>query len=453
MTSTEIKTAFAEILGIESVCDLSVIDQVDPACNLACIIYPNNQTELKQAIALANKNKIPILTCDRHSNWGDLTRFSQLVADLGIIVNTSKLDKLIDHAVGDLTVTCEAGMKFRDLQKILATSGQFLAIDPADPETITLGEIVNTANTGSLRHNYGGVRDMLLGISFVRADGELVKAGGRVVKNVAGYDLMKLMTGSYGTLGIISQVTFRLYPLPQCDRTIIITGLASTIDDIRAKILLSTLTPWAMDILSQSILSKLTTELATNIAKDAKIGLILRFGGLIQGVEEQIRRLLVIAQDLDLTATVIEGNSVWDEIQTLIWHWDSSSADQINPVIDPIICSVICKVGMLSNLAVENLIKICTEFEDSALQIHAGSGLGIFRYAGNDPQSTLKVRDLLASTGGFLTLIQAPDHFTNQTNQTNQIDIWGYTGNAKEIMSALKHKFDPHNLLNPHRCI
>jgi glycolate oxidase FAD binding subunit len=451
MTSTEIKRAFADILGIESVCDLSVIDQVDPACNLAstkiaCIVYPNNQTELKQAIALANKNKIPIFTCDRDLNWGDLARFSQLVAelgiaDLGIIVNTAKLDKLIDHAVGDLTVTCEAGMKFRDLQQILATSGQFLAIDPADPETITLGEIVNTANTGSLRQRYGGVRDMLLGISFVRTDGELVKAGGRVVKNVAGYDLMKLMTGSYGTLGIVSQVTFRLYPLPECDRTIIITGLADTINDLRAKILLSTLTPWAMDILSQGILSKLTTELATNIAKDAEIGLILRFGGLIQGVEEQIRRLLIIAQELNLTATVIEDTNIWDEIQTLVWH-----GDPLNPLINP----VICKVGMPSNLAVENLIKICTDNQHSSLQIHAGSGLGIFRYSGNDPQSILKVRNLLASTGGFLTLIQVPQHFATQTNQ---IDIWGYTGNAKEIMSALKQKFDPHNLLNPHRCL
>jgi glycolate oxidase FAD binding subunit len=443
MTSTEIKRAFAEILGIENVCDLSAIDRVDPASNLAStkiasIIYPNNQTELKQAIALASKIKILILTCDRDPNWGDLARFSQLVAELGIVVNTAKLDKLIDHAVGDLTVTCEAGMKFRDLQKILATSGQFLAIDPANPETITLGEIVNTANTGSLRHKYGGVRDMLLGISFVRADGELVKAGGRVVKNVAGYDLMKLMTGSYGTLGIVSQVTFRLYPLPECDRTIIITGLASTINEIRAKILLSTLTPWAMDILSKSILSNLTTELVI----DAEIGLILRFGGLIQGVEEQIRRLLVIAQELDLIATVIEGNSVWEEIQTLIWHCDL--------ITSPVICPVICKIGMPSNLAEENLIKICTEFEDSALQIHVGSGLGVFRYAGNDSQSILKVRNLLESTGGFLTLIQAPQHFTNQTNQ---IDIWGYTGNAKEIMSALKQKFDPHNLLNPHRCI
>jgi len=445
--------ALIEIVGTESVFDPTSNLDVNLAANLdadfegetnhnyskiaskiACVIYPNTQSELSQAIALANKNKWKILTSNL--NWGAFAQFN----DLGIIVNTSRLNRLIDHAVGDLTVTCETGMKSRDLQNILAKSGQFLAIDPAYPDKITIGEIVNTANTGSLRQRYGGVRDMLLGISFVRADGELVKAGGRVVKNVAGYDLMKLMTGSYGSLGVISQVTFRLYPLPQGDRTVIITGEAQTIDILRAKILISNLTPWAIDILSTVILTKLELprlelpklELSST---NPKLGLILRFGGLTQGVEEQMRRVSVLAKELDLEVKAIEGN-IWEKIQSLIWQTSSTS----------IICPV-CKIGTLSDIAIENLLKISTEIEGALVQIHAGSGLGLLRYEGCDRAEVrlaiLKVRNLLESSGGFLTILEAPSNFKDS------IDVWGYSGNARELIIALKQKFDPDNLLNP----
>lgn len=390
---------------------------------IAFTIYPQTQSELSQAIALAHKHKWHILT--GNLNWGGLARLDD--GSNGIIVDTSRLNRLIDHAVGDLTVTCEAGMKFRDLQNILAKSGQFLAIDPAYPETITIGEIVNTANTGSFRHGYGGVRDMLLGISFVRADGELVKAGGRVVKNVAGYDLMKLMTGSYDSLGIIAQVTFRLYPLPPCDRTVIITGQAQIIDLVRAQILISSLTPRSMDILSSGILTKL------QLSSTSEIGLILRFGGLIQGVEEQIRRLSVLAEEFSLKVKAIETD-VWEKIQSLIWYSSTS------------LIPVICKIGTLSDIAVENLLKASAEMEP-LIQVHAGSGLGLLRYEGDYSKihsSILKVRNILKSNGGFLTVLEAPPHFKAS------IDVWGYSGNAREMMMALKQKFDPNNLLNPH---
>ncbi len=426
MNATQIKQIFIEILGTESVGDPSteLVHRISLNSEVACRIYPQTQTELQLAIALAQQHKLPILSSEL--SWGKLINFSDRDANLGIAINTSRLNKLIDHAVGDLTVTCEAGMKFADLQNILAKSGQFLAIDPAYANSITIGEIVNTGNTGSLRQRYGGVRDMLLGISFVRADGELAKAGGRVVKNVAGYDLMKLMTGAYGTLGVISQLTFRLYPLPQSDRTVIITGQAEAINAIRAKILISTLTPLAIDILSKGMLTKLGMQ--------AEIGLIIRFGGLTQGVEEQIRRLAAIAQSHNLEINSIEGNTIWDEIQN--WLWQSGRPENQN--------SIVCKIGTLPDIAIKNLVKISTQIEDSVLQIHASSGIGILKYESSDPADILAVRKLLETTGGFLTVLEAPSQFKNQ------IDVWGYTGNATEVMTALKQKFDPHNLLNPH---
>lgn len=191
----------------------AIASQIPPSC----IVYPETTEQLPQVIREANSNKWRVLPCGSGSklSWGGL------VKGVDVVVSTQRLNQLIDHAVGDLTVTAEAGMKFSELQGILAKANQFLAIDPVTPSA-TLGGIVATADTGSLRQRYGSVRDQLLGITFVRADGQVAKAGGRVVKNVAGYDLMKLFTGSYGTLGVISQVTFRVYPIPEISATVVL---------------------------------------------------------------------------------------------------------------------------------------------------------------------------------------------------------------------------------------
>ena len=149
------------------------------------------------------------------------------------------------NSVEDLTLTVEAGAKIADIQEFLKPTGQFLAIDPHYPSFATVGGVVATANTGSWRHTYGGVRDLILGISFLRSDGQEVKAGGKVMKNVAGYDLMKLMTGSYGNLGLITSVTFRLFPIPPQSYTVVITGPSEAIQKFRQTLSKTRVTPCA----------------------------------------------------------------------------------------------------------------------------------------------------------------------------------------------------------------
>jgi glycolate oxidase FAD binding subunit len=138
--------------------------------------------------------------------WGNPPRGCDL------IVSTRGLDQVIDHAAGDLVVTVQAGVGLDALQQRLAAEGQRLALDP--PGGASVGGLIATNATGPLRFRYGAPRDLLIGITIVRADGTIAKAGGKVVKNVAGYDLGKLFAGSYGTLGLITEATFRLHPLP-----------------------------------------------------------------------------------------------------------------------------------------------------------------------------------------------------------------------------------------------
>src|ERR1035441_10092832 len=123
-------------------------------------------------------------------------------------------------AGGDMTATVEAGCTFQQLQQTLAEHGQRLALDPLWPDQATIGGILATNESGPLRIRFGSLRDLVIGITLALPDGTLAKSGGKVVKNVAGYDLPKLATGSLGTLGIITQAIFRLHPVPRESRTL-----------------------------------------------------------------------------------------------------------------------------------------------------------------------------------------------------------------------------------------
>ncbi|HEY9860535.1 MAG TPA: FAD-binding oxidoreductase, partial [Candidatus Obscuribacterales bacterium] len=270
----------------------AIAQAVTPGTQISGVAYPGTSAELAEVVRRADEHRWGILPCGNGSKLG----WGGLGSKINLLVSTQRLNRLIEHAVGDLTVTAEAGMRFADLQTCLAKAGQFLAIDPAYPETATLGGIVATSDAGSLRQRYGGVRDMLLGLSLVRADGAIAKAGGRVVKNVAGYDLMKLMTGSYGTLGILSQVTFRLYPLQVDSQTVILTGEATAIAQATQTLLHSALTPTALDVLSASTVTSL------QIGKG--MGLVTRFQSMASSVKVQVERVLELGQMLGLSSNL-----------------------------------------------------------------------------------------------------------------------------------------------------
>lgn len=396
-----------------------------PGITPSCIVYPNTQEELAQVVECAHRNHWRVLPCGRGSklSWGGLVQNADLV------VSTEHLNRLIEHAVGDLTITVEAGIKFAEIQAILAKAGQFLALDPAYPATATIGGIVATGDAGSLRQRYGGVRDMLLGLSFVRADGQVAKAGGRVVKNVAGYDLMKLFTGSYGTLGIISQVTFRAYPLPEASETVLLTGTADALAQVTKALLGSALTPTAIDLLS--------TQLVARLGLGEGMGLIARFQSVAESVKEQSARLLEVGQTLGLKGSSVSGTdeaNLWMPLQELMKGSDRGSA-------------IACKIGVLPTAAVATLAQ-CDRAQVGMGLIHAGSGLGVLRFEGSvTPEIVLEMRRACQSQGGFLTILEAPIAFKQQ------LDVWGYTGNALDLMRKIKQQFDSENILSPCRFV
>src|SRR5207302_9840647 len=139
-------------------------------------------------------------------------------ARAGLVLGLRRLNRLVEHEPGDLTVTVEAGMTMGALQAALSGRGQWLSLDPADAERASIGGVLATNASGPRRHLYGTARDLLIGVTVVTAECAIVKGGGKVVKNVAGYDLPKLFVGSYGTLGVIVEATFKLRPRPDDER-------------------------------------------------------------------------------------------------------------------------------------------------------------------------------------------------------------------------------------------
>lgn len=415
----------AEILG-----EVVERDRILPPASLhlpdhltpAAVVYPATEAELSAVMTCAWKHSWRVIPCGSGSklSWGGVG------SGVDLIVSTARLDQVIDHAVGDMTLTAQAGAKLADLAPRLAQHNQFLAVDPAYPERATLGGIVATADTGSLRQRYGGLRDLLIGISFVRFDGQVAKAGGRVVKNVAGYDLMKLLTGSYGSLGVISQLTFRLYPGQDTSKTVVVTGAVGEMEALVSALRLSPLTPTALDILSPALANRLGYE---------GFALIARFQSIAPGVDEQVEALLAMVEPA-LSAQVLQGaedEQVWAGVGAALF-----------PMFEEQNEAIVAKVGLPPAKAVTWLNQLPS---DSLGRIHGGSGIGTVRLAMATADMVKELRGGCTTNQGYFTLLEAP------LSLKKSVDVWGYSGNALGVMKAIKAQFDPHNCLSPGRFV
>ena len=174
------------------------------------IVEPTNAEQIAEVVRKCESDGLTLAAMGASRTLAQIRRQP---ADVG--VSLAHMDRILDYEPDDMTVVAEAGVMLGVLNTCTSLHGQRLPCDPANPELTTLGALVGAAKSGPLRLSEGGVRDLLIGIRFVGHGGQLIHGGGRVVKNVAGYDLMKVMTGAYGTLGIITETIFKVRPLPE----------------------------------------------------------------------------------------------------------------------------------------------------------------------------------------------------------------------------------------------
>ncbi len=302
-------------------------------------------------------------------------------------LETGGLDRILEHNVGDFTAVIEAGVPFEEAQRTFAEHGQRLAWDPPDPGGATIGGIVATADSGPLRHRYGGVRDLVVGITIVLSDGTIAKAGGKVIKNVAGYDLAKLFAGSMGTLGLIATVSVRLHPLPDTTATVQFTS--DNPDDLLAEALKLAKRPLEADCFDV-------------VWQNGQGRLLLQFSGA--AAVEQASRAGDVA-DID-----------WGDVRAL----------QRGPIV--------LKVsGRPTDLP--NVIRAA---DAAGATVVSRAALGLSWLAFDDPAHVATLREALA-----------PRNCTVLDGAEKVADQWPGDVPGQVVMERLKARFDPSRIFRP----
>jgi len=331
-----------------------------------------------------------------------------------VIVDTTRLSGVREHSWQDLTATVGAGTTWVAMNDALATHGQRVALDPAFASHATVGGIIANNDGGSLRMRYGSLRDLVIGMTIVLADGTIARSGGRVVKNVAGYDLPKLLTGSFGTLGIITEVTFRLHPVQAHSETWAVRSDAAQ----------------PLAALQQQLLgAAMSIESLQMRTEDDGFALDVRFASLPEVLREHEERLRKLCGPLALSTS---ANDVWQARETL---FDKPDATILKVTALPSKMSPILQGFQSLNSTGNNAICVA-------------DAVGIITVALATPpaQSATIIDDLrarLRGDGGMVVILRAG------SNLPGDVDRWGGSPPAIEVMRAVKREFDPDRLLNP----
>lgn len=216
-----------------------IISPLGPENQEAIVASPSDTAQVATVLSFAKKRKLTVNPAGggTKQQWGR-------GGVPQIYLSLARLNRVIEHPWQDLTCSVQAGCIWTNLQRVLAIQGQFVALDPLFPERATVGGILAANDSGALRHRYGSLRDLVIGMTLVLADGTIVRAGGKVVKNVAGYDLPKLLTGSLGTLAVITQANFRLHSLPRYTQVFMVAAphvlrFQALLNEIRASHLIT----------------------------------------------------------------------------------------------------------------------------------------------------------------------------------------------------------------------
>lgn len=343
---------------------------------------------------------------------------------LDAVMRTERLTRVVEHAPPDQIMTVEAGVTLAEIQAVAGAEGQRLALDPPRADRATIGGIIAANAFGPLRTRYGSVRDLIIGISIIRADGVVARGGGKVVKNVAGFDLPKLMVGSLGTLGMIATATFRLHPLPEASETLVIGKRSAA--GIRA-------------LMAAMKEAQLEVAAMVAIASGPSFDIAIRFEGFRAGVVEQRDRLVL----LPAAAGACELLDAAGAAQLWNRHEAVRNAGTIRlkvaalpSAIETVAGSVIPLLGSLSGGGF-------VWYPSAGLGFVTGTPVGHEESA----SAIRSARTFLEQGRGSLTIHAAP------LAVRQLVGVWPEPCGALPIMRAMKERFDPGRHLAPGRFV
>jgi glycolate oxidase FAD binding subunit len=375
---------------------------------------PGSSEELAQILAAAAlDSQLTVLRGGASKiAWG------RVPSRVDLVIGTEKLDQLLAHRYGDMTVTAQAGMSLASLNRRLAEHGQYLPVESAF-EHATLGGIVATNDAGPMRHRFGTPRDLLIGVTLAMTDGRLVKAGGTVVKNVAGYDLGKLVSGSYGTLAAIVDVTFKLLPVPLASKTLI-----ATYADGKAL---------AHDVAVMHGSQVEFTAFDISVSDQGRCILLMRMASSPAAIDAQAAQTRQLLSSAPTLVTGDEEQALWEEQIRAPWavggtvvrlSWLPSNLPAVFSLLEHVRAHG-CRVTTFTGRT---------------------SGAGFVRLDGDEPVLVGAIGALRSSEHvGHVVLLRA------SRTLKDQVDVWGKATGANEVARVLKRTFDPAGILNAGR--
>jgi glycolate oxidase FAD binding subunit len=383
------------------------------------LVEPSTEQELAKILKLANEASLAVIPRGGGTKlaWGNPPQGAH------VVLSTARLTAIIEHAWSDLTVTVEAGCTMKQLRETLAEHGQRLALDPLWPGRATVGGVLSTNDSGALRLRFGSLRDLIIGVTLALPDGTLAKSGGKVVKNVAGYDLPKLVTGALGTLGVITQATFRLHPLPKDSRTI--SCLARDAHEAQRLLL----------AIQSSKLAHSALQIRFVESMQPQIDVL--FEATQAGLTAQVEQLKAI---LAPSAMIDPGPAVWNARQELY----SAAKDNESG-------SALAKISVLPAQIAEafETLAAITANQARCNAVIQATGIGSI-YLEATPTALAgvlkKLRSKLEGMGGSVIIAHHPSAMP-------ALDAWGNPGDALPLMRAVKQQFDPKSALNPGRFV
>jgi glycolate oxidase FAD binding subunit len=435
------------IVGAEFVQSMASLDayHVDGRPPWA-VVAPGDIDQVAAVLALAHREALAVVP------WGGGTTMAmgQPPERLDIVLSSLRLSRVLEHEPADLTATVQAGITMADLQRHLGSRGQWWPIDPPRPASATLGGVLATNASGPKRLLYGTARDMLIGIKVVHADGAISKAGGKVTKNVTGYDMMKLYIGSLGTLAIIAEATLKLRPLPPSQQLAwSIFASREAAAAAAQQLFTGGLLPNATEVVNPPVTTCLRQTLDGPQGGEGW-SLIVGIDGAAPAVARQCREIEALSRAGGATAcwTGTDDGRLWQALQS---RFRPDGAERLECVVVRI-GTVRTHVGAMLGKIAELGSRL---HAPTALCARFGNGLvyGSFPLNGDVAPAVDLTQELIALRGdltakrGYLVVESAPPSFKAG------FDCWGDVGPQAEVMVGLKRAFDPRRVLNPGRFV
>jgi glycolate oxidase FAD binding subunit len=390
----------------------------------ALVFEPPDVPTLAEMLGWANTERLTVVPRGGGSTLG----WGAAPGRVDVALSTACLRAPIDHCPGDLTATVAAGASLAAVNERLGVERQWLALDPPAAERATIGGIIATNDSGPRRFRYGTPRDLIIGVEMALVDGRTAKAGGKVVKNVAGYDLARLVCGSFGSLVVITGATFKLSPLPAASRTVVTTaGSGRQLTDLALVVADAPLTPSAIEI------------------QAPRPTLLIRFETTDAAADRQAVAVQHLCKSRGIDADIVDGDaesSIWRRHDDFV---HGAGAALVRLAVLP------TQVGD----ALEHLERV-TDKHGLAIVIAGRAALGVLSIGmdgtnGEPPSAEAlataidEVRRNAWARGGSLVIRRAP------AAVKALVDVWGDVGDALPTMRAVKARFDPNRILNPGR--